>query len=169
MRALINPLQVGAMRTYARALRREGYLNSPRETDISKTRHFLHDEVVGRFFHLNMVELVSRMTGIESKASFSGLSHYLPGSLLTAHRDRPQCRLNVSLAVDNNRGLGKAGEWPLFIEYRGKAHRIILQPGDGVIYSGHKSHHWRNAQPQGMVTSLYLLCFVDRGFGGALT
>lgn len=54
-------------------------------------------------------------------------------SSLSKHKDRPGCEITVSVNVEAD------CEWPLFID----GQRILINPGDGVLYFGAKQEHWR--------------------------
>jgi hypothetical protein len=63
---------------------------------------------------------------------------YNNGDFLTPHTDRPCC--SISLSVNINQ-IGD--EWPIYVWDYGKKNYIpfLTDPGDGVIYSGHNTHH----------------------------
>ena len=58
---------------------------------------------------------------------------YKKFSSLEKHTDRESCEVTVSVNVAADL------EWPLFIGNE----RIIIKPGDGVLYFGAKVEHWR--------------------------
>ena len=65
--------------------------------------------------------------------SYSFLRLYKKFSTLKPHKDREACEVTVSVNVEAD------SEWPLFIDDE----RIIIKPGDGVLYFGGKLKHWR--------------------------
>jgi len=65
--------------------------------------------------------------------TYSYLRVYNECSKLVKHTDRPACQVSVSCT------LGRDKEWPLIVE--GK--KIIIHPGDGLLYYGEKVKHWR--------------------------
>mgnify|MGYP003111594638 CR=1 FL=1 len=58
---------------------------------------------------------------------------YKKFSSLEKHTDRESCEVTISVNVAADL------EWPLFIGNE----RIIIKPGDGVLYFGAKVEHWR--------------------------
>ena len=62
---------------------------------------------------------------------YTGL--YKKFSSLEKHTDRDSCEVTVSVNVAADL------EWPLFIDNE----RVIIHPGDGVLYFGAKFEHWR--------------------------
>ena len=65
--------------------------------------------------------------------AYSFLRVYNKFSRLEKHTDRPACEVSVSCT------LGRDKDWPLIVE--GK--KIIIIPGDGLLYYGGKVKHWR--------------------------
>ena len=64
--------------------------------------------------------------------------HYLNDAVLNSHTDRPSCEVSVTLHLDGDQ------EWPFHImTSEGKAAKVILHPGDAMIYLGMRGKHWR--------------------------
>ena len=92
---------------------------------------------------------------------------YNPGQELTVHTDRPACEISCTLHV----GSTIEEPWPIWIKTpdvyddpkkknkiikKGKNKKVILKPGDGMIYKGCERPHWRDPMPGNILdTSLY--------------
>ena len=90
---------------------------------------------------------------------------YFPGQELVRHLDRPACEISVSVHVSSN----IKQDWAFYIKtpdgykdsskkevsYYGKEVSIVLKPGDGVVYKGCESPHWRNKMPGFLDTQLH--------------
>jgi hypothetical protein len=111
---------------------------------------------------------VGAIVGQELKPSFCYVCEYLPGGDLSRHTDRAQCVWNVSLALDAEPELGRTDAWPLFIETAGVAHAVPLGLGDGVLYRGTKSPHWREPQRAEHASTFGFFHFVPAEFSGPL-
>lgn len=85
---------------------------------------------------------------------------YFSGQELTKHTDRDACEISVTVHVGTNLK-GKDKNWPIWIKtpdtYRdntkkeitalGKEKKVILKPGDGMVYKGCERPHWREPMP----------------------
>jgi len=79
---------------------------------------------------------------------------YNPGQELKIHTDRPACEISMSIHIGTNLD----EPWPFWIKTpdvyddplkktkiirKGKNKKIVLKPGDGLIYKGCERPHWR--------------------------
>jgi hypothetical protein len=63
---------------------------------------------------------------------------YTTGDVLKPHKDRPNCEESITLNLGGDK-------WPIYLEdEEGEAIKIVLKPGDGLVYKGHKYRHWRD-------------------------
>jgi len=127
-----------------------------------------HNEPMARFYHAPLYNLISRFVPERTKPSYCFAAHYQAGARLERHTDRPQCVWNISVAVDSAPESTCETAWPLFIESRGTPYPVRLGPGDGVLYSGTRNPHWREAQPDRQVSTLMFYHFVPSDFSGDL-
>jgi predicted 2-oxoglutarate/Fe(II)-dependent dioxygenase YbiX len=83
----------------------------------------------------------SEMSGKELLPAYSYARIYRPGETLKFHKDRPACEVSATIT------LGVKGEpWPIFFNKKDTAEygtKVLLQPGDGVLYKGCDIYHWR--------------------------
>ena len=83
---------------------------------------------------------------------------YNPGQALSVHADRPACEISVTVHVSSN----IKEPWPIWIKTpdvyddpkkktniikKGRNKKVILKPGDGMIYKGCERPHWRDPMP----------------------
>jgi len=78
-------------------------------------------------------QIFEKASQLELIETYSFWRLYKKFSSLKKHKDRPSCEVTISVNIKADR------EWPLFIE----GEKIIIKPGDGVLYFGGKSEHWR--------------------------
>lgn len=138
---IVNPLQVAALRDYFRAIEREGFYNVGDKQ--CPGRLTAYKDAVLFFFQHQLRPLLADIVESPLQETFSYLSIYLPQSELLRHRDRPQCRWNFSLMLDENPTFQGDEKWPLFIEVDHHVHEVNLKMGDLVLYQGAKHEHWR--------------------------
>jgi alkylated DNA repair dioxygenase AlkB len=103
------------------------------------------------------------------KTSYSFASAYESGTALPAHTDRPQCVFNVSLLLGSAPEDATLSDWPLYIRRDNQDHRVDLEAGDGVLYSGTQDLHWREKLPEHLTSVLGVFFhYVPQGFTGSL-
>ena len=87
--------------------------------------------------------------------------YYFPGQELTKHNDRDACEISVSIHISTNLP-DNLKDWEFKIKtpdtytdkkkkdtilIPGEERALVLNPGDGIIYSGCDRPHWRDAMP----------------------
>lgn len=85
---------------------------------------------------------------------------YFPGQELKKHVDRDACEISVTVHISTN--LPKENrKWPIWIKTPdiysdsqkreiikpGENQKVILSPGDGMVYKGCERPHWREPMP----------------------
>jgi len=78
-------------------------------------------------------QIFEKASNFELIETYSFWRLYKKFSSLKKHTDRPSCEVTISVNVKAD------NEWPLFID----GEKIIIKPGDGVLYFGGKFEHWR--------------------------
>ena len=85
---------------------------------------------------------------------------YFPGQALNKHADRDACEISVSIHISTNLPDDQK-DWPFKIKtpdtytdkkktavlVPGEERSLVLNPGDGIIYSGCDRPHWRDPMP----------------------
>ena len=102
---------------------------------------------------IKTIDVMQKKTGLKLVPTYSYTRLYRTGNILQRHKDRPSCEISTTL----NLGWDL---WPIFIdptgsdnvidEYKGihkpdapRGVKIVLKPGDMIIYSGCDLEHWR--------------------------
>ena len=87
---------------------------------------------------LYLQDVMEEHTGLELLPTYSFYRVYRNGDELTIHKDRPSCEISATICFNYNYD-PEIYEWPIFMD--GK--RVVLEPGDMVIYRGCDLDHWR--------------------------
>ena len=99
------------------------------------------------------IDVMQKKTGLRLVPTYSYTRLYRTGNILRRHKDRPSCEISTTLNLGGD-------EWPIFIDPTGadnvideyknihkpnapKGVKIVLKPGDMIIYSGCDLEHWR--------------------------
>lgn len=94
-----------------------------------------------RFFVELLIGLLGRISQESDEfllPTYSYARVYSNGAELVKHTDRPACEVSATLH------LGGDKDWPIFFtKPDGTVVSYELKPGQGVIYLGEKSEHWR--------------------------
>jgi len=87
--------------------------------------------------------------------------YYFPGQALSKHADRDACEISVSIHISTNLP-DNLKDWEFKIKtpdtytdpkkkdtvlVPGEERALVLNPGDGIIYSGCDRPHWRDQMP----------------------
>ncbi len=80
-------------------------------------------------------------TGRKLHPTYAYFRVYKHGDVLKRHTDRPSCEISVSLCL----GYNASGSWPIWLEQTGVAKSFALEPGDGLVYKGVETPHWRDS------------------------
>ena len=104
--------------------------NTPALYDDPAMRNLLH------YFLYDMREY----TGLDLEPTYSYLRVYKNGDVLKKHTDRGACEYSVSLTLKRE---PSDAIWPLYLQ-TDKTYEVFLEAGDGLIYKGIESPHWRD-------------------------
>jgi len=78
--------------------------------------------------------------GMKLSETYSYARIYKKGDVLTRHIDRYSCEVSTTLNLGGD-------PWPIYLDPTGKRGqagiKVILEPGDMLIYSGCDLEHWR--------------------------
>ena len=102
---------------------------------------------------IKTIDVMQKKTGLKLVPTYSYTRLYRTGNILRRHKDRPSCEISTTLNLGGD-------EWPIFIDPTGadnvideyknihkpnapKGVKIVLKPGDMIIYSGCELEHWR--------------------------
>ena len=79
-------------------------------------------------------------TKLKLSETYSYARIYKKGDVLARHKDRYSCEISTTLNLGGD-------EWPIYLDPTGKTGqagiKVILKPGDMLIYSGCDLEHWR--------------------------
>ena len=106
----------------------------------------------------NSLEHMEEITGKKLFATYSYSRVYVKGDVLEPHVDRPSCEISVTVHIAT-----KGDPWPIWMKVRGKEPaRIVLEPGDAVVYKGCEVTHWRDVADKTEVNAQFMLHYVDQ-------
>lgn len=108
----------------------------------------------------NCIEDIESVVGKKLSETYSYMRVYLKDDELVPHTDRPSCEYSVTVNVAQ-----EGGYWPIFMknEKGGNLSKIVLNPGDAVVYKGCTVTHWREKMEQSECTlnAQFMLHYVD--------
>jgi hypothetical protein len=95
--------------------------------------------------------IMEKQTGLKLIPTYAYARIYKKGDILHRHKDRFSCEISTTLNLGGD-------EWPIFIEEdpkkgglkdgkyvtdNTKGTKVILKPGDMLVYKGNLCEHWR--------------------------
>ena len=87
---------------------------------------------------------MEKETGYKLNPTYAYARIYKTGDVLHRHKDRYSCEVSTTLHLGGD-------PWPIYLDPTGKTGqagiKIILKPGDMLLYSGCEVEHWREAFP----------------------
>lgn len=94
---------------------------------------------------------ISAATGENVLPTCSYARVYKKDAILDRHDDRDACEISLTVHLDGDQ------EWPFCIETPdGEEAKVILNPGDAMIYLGCKAEHWREKYEGDWYTQVFL-------------
>ena len=96
---------------------------------------------------------MEKLTGLKLNPTYSYARIYKMGDVLERHKDRFSCEISTTMNLGGD-------EWPIYLENKknvgtpddgfpaqtdNKGTKIILKPGDMLVYKGMILEHWREA------------------------
>jgi|TARA_Y100000015_G_C2390778_1_gene90015 hypothetical protein len=97
-------------------------------------------DIVMETLLLKLNDLMNKKTKLKLYPNYSYARIYKKGDVLKRHKDRFSCEISTTLNLGGD-------VWPIYLEPSGqvnkKGKKIILNPGDMLIYRGVELEHWR--------------------------
>jgi hypothetical protein len=89
---------------------------------------------------LHLHGIIEENTGLRVHPTYSYYRVYRNGDELKPHSDRPACEISTTLCFNYSYN-DKEYQYPIFMD----GQRVVLYPGDLVIYRGCDLKHWRES------------------------
>ena len=102
---------------------------------------------------LNVQPKMEKLTGLKLNPTYSYARIYKMGDVLHRHKDRFSCEISTTMNLGGD-------EWPIYLEAKknvglpddgfpsktdNKGQKVVLKPGDMLVYKGMILEHWREA------------------------
>ena len=89
-----------------------------------------------------MLPIMTKETEVDLFPTYAYARLYKKGDVLKRHKDRFSCEISTTLNLGGD-------PWPIYLEpsgEKGKAGvKVVMEPGDMLIYKGEFLEHWREA------------------------
>lgn len=151
LRGLVAPEVVAFLCDYTDLMERAGGFVDDQQVGGSANRHgdAAFDTVLER-----LLPVVAERTGRRIVPTYSFVRRYRSGQELTPHVDRGACEFSLTLHLAAS---DDAEPWPIWLRHgRSEPERVLLEPGDALLYEGPAALHWRDP----LVGSWYLQAFL---------
>jgi hypothetical protein len=122
--------------------------------DIQVPNTYSHySDIVMETLLVKLLPIMEKETGLKLNPNYSYARIYKKGDVLNRHKDRFSCEISTTMHLGG-------GCWPIFLEpdssqgtfhekegykpSKSKGVKIMLQPGDMLVYRGNELEHWRD-------------------------
>jgi hypothetical protein len=166
LHGLIHPFHIAALRRYYRQRIRTGTI--PLGDGQSPRRYVAYNDPVVLFFHRQIANTFSMVTGEPIKPSYVYLASYLSGAELKKHVDREQCEFSITLCLDFSPEPAVVTPWPICLDTPTGKVRVYQALGDGLAYRGTRLPHYRSPLPNGQTSTSIFFHYVPAQFSGSL-
>ena len=99
-----------------------------------------YSDVVMETLLQKLKPLMEKETDLKLNETYSYARIYKKDDILNRHKDRYSCEISTTMNLGGDL-------WPIFIEPSGEkgkeGEKVILEPGDMLLYKGEKLEHWR--------------------------
>jgi hypothetical protein len=157
VREFIDPLTIKTVSRYMENMVNHGAY-SLRDSETSKFSKY-SDPLIELVLEDSKVE-VEKVVGRELYPTYSFARLYMDENELKSHTDRPSCEYSVTVNV------ATVGElWPIQMKnLQGVDLKVVLNPGDAIIYKGCEVLHWRDPMfvSNTKLNAQFMLHYVDK-------
>jgi hypothetical protein len=99
-----------------------------------------YSDIVMETLLLKVLSAMEKYTKLKLNPNYSYARIYKKGDVLHRHKDRFSCEISTTLHLGGD-------HWPIYLEPSGKEGlkgvKVLLQPGDMLVYRGNELEHWR--------------------------
>jgi hypothetical protein len=112
-----------------------------------------YSDIVMETLLVKLLPTMEKETQLKLNPNYSYARIYKKGDILHRHKDRFSCEISTTLSLGGD-------EWPIFLEpnvlqggidektgkytpSKSKGVKVMLQPGDMLVYRGNELEHWR--------------------------
>jgi hypothetical protein len=130
-----------------------GVWNDPQVPDT----YSHYSDIVMETLLVKLLPIMEETTGLELNTNYSYARIYKKGDVLHRHKDRFSCEISTTMHLGG-------GCWPIYLEpdasqggvdqktgsYKAsesKGVKVLLEPGDMLVYRGNELEHWREELP----------------------
>lgn len=113
-----------------------------------------YSDIVMETLLIKVQPIMEKETGLNLIPNYSYTRIYKKGDVLNRHKDRFSCEISTTMHLGG-------GCWPIYLEpdaslggvdektgnykpSKSKGVKVLLQPGDMLVYRGNELEHWRN-------------------------
>lgn len=129
----------------------------PVDAHLKPSKYERYAEPIVEVILENSADEISQLVGERLLPTYSYARVYVKGDELARHTDRPSCEYSVTVHV------ATVGDpWPIWLQKEGgPVSKVILHPGDAIVYKGCEVYHWRNAMTECDVNVQFMMHYVN--------
>ena len=153
---VVSKLELECIQKYCKQVKNRGFLDGDFISGGKQRSHIYNDPQLA-WLHLRSADLVSAIVRKKMEPSYSFLAFYNEGGDLPLHRDKPNCQVSISLAIDSSSNC-VLNQWPLLIQHSNQPIKeIFWSIGEGLLFEGVNIAHKRLALPKNQSATFLIL------------
>ena len=121
------------------------------DTQVPETYSYYADTAMETLL-LAVQPKMEKLTGLKLNPTYSYARIYKRGDVLKRHKDRFSCEISTTMNlggddwpiyIEANKNVGIPDGKKITVESKNKGTKVILKPGDMLVYKGCDVEHWR--------------------------
>jgi hypothetical protein len=145
--SLVHPAWLASLRAYYEGQFRQGFFEA---ADAYRRRFAAHDEKVAAELHRQLFPLIAAAMPRYLAPGRCDLSFDREGAVIETQAGREGREYTLWLAIDAQPSAARDAAWPLCLQLaNGGTARLLLAPGDGLLFQSRELPHFREALPTG--------------------
>lgn len=153
IRRLIRPDQLTFLQGYYLEKLMEGFFCQ--DTHSYKNRLYLRNDPIGTDLLKEYLDIVEKAVGVSLLSCYSFVSFYRRGSILKRHLDKSECEFTMGAILFSSHEKASRRHYLSLGNNEAPVH-INLEAGEGAVFQGAITPHWRDSIDEEFLCTLLL-------------
>ncbi len=143
----LNKDEINLIAMYCEIAHRNNLTNFDYMQELENADTCFYGDYLAESLLLNKKNLIEKEGNLKLLPTYSYWRTYTKYADLKKHKDRPSCEISATVSIAND-----GTDWPIFMGNK----KIILKPGEAVIYKGCDIRHHREELLGDYQTQIFL-------------
>jgi len=96
----------------------------------------IYGDVAMETLLIKLMPVMKEITNLNLNPNYAFARVYKKHDILHKHKDRESCEISTTLNLGGD-------SWPIFLKIKKQKIKVLLNPGDMLVYRGCELEHWR--------------------------